>query len=246
VRRADVTAELFELATWFPLLRPDSQEFDAWLDARDGNEITKTLVEEGGSLLSAAERERIAHEHAREFPEVWRSFVEDLGDEAEAEQIVLIGAIVAALKEPCAIDSDVLELIAVQGDELESDPAEILSVVLDPVDVWSIAEATTVDAALRQIPDFLDDDAYAVRWSGAVEFVMTRLWSPRHDRRLARLVRRLRARVELVEDARVSELLRHAYAAFERDEAVRMRLASLLLIDSVDLLPAEELDTLAA
>jgi hypothetical protein len=75
----------------FPLLRPDCPDFDAWLDARQATEITRELIEEGGALLPAAERERIAHAHGLEFPEVWGSLVADLGDEADADQVVVVG-----------------------------------------------------------------------------------------------------------------------------------------------------------
>jgi hypothetical protein len=235
------------LAAGFPLLRPNSSKFDKWLDTQDGREITRAMVDEGKELLSAAERDRIAHEWARDFPDVWRSLVDDVGDEAEAEQIVLIGAIVAALKEPRTIDPEVLELIAEQGDELEADPAETLALVLDPIDLWSIVEAAGADDVLVQIPDFLDDDAYAVLWDATVERRVKRSWSPRHEGRLRRLVRRLQARAEALDNARAAELLRGACAAFDSDLTVRRRLAVLLLADAVDLLPpAEELAALAA
>jgi hypothetical protein len=118
---------------------------------------------------------------------------------------------------------------------------------LDPTDLWSIAEAAEVDEALALIPDSLDDDAYAVLWDAAIELALRQSWSERHERRLARLVRRLQARVHLVDRPGASEFLTDACAAFEGDEKVRRRLESLLLVDSVDLLPhAEELDALAA
>jgi hypothetical protein len=41
VRRADAFEELFGLASMFPLLRPDSPEFNAWVDARREAEVTR-------------------------------------------------------------------------------------------------------------------------------------------------------------------------------------------------------------
>ena len=82
----------------FPLLRPDSPEFDAWVDARRESEVTRASIEEAGALLPAAERERIVRAHAQEFPGVWRSLVDDLRDEHEAV-VVFVGAVVAGLEE---------------------------------------------------------------------------------------------------------------------------------------------------
>jgi hypothetical protein len=231
----------------FPLLRPDCPEFDEWLDAQDPSQMTETMLEDGERLLPPAESERIAREHERGFPDLWRSFVDDVGDPAEAEQMVLAGAIVSALQEARTIDPDVLELIEERGDDIKTDPAELLALVLDPTDVWSIAEAAAVDEALALVPDFLDDDAYAILWDAAIELALRQSWSERHERRLARLVRRLQARVRPVDRPGASQLLTDACAAFEGDEKVRRRLAALLLVDSIDLLPpAEELDALAA
>ena len=242
-----MTDILLGLASMFPLLRPDCPEFDEWLDAQDPSQMTETMLEDGERLLPLAESERIAHEHERHFPDLWRSFVDHVGDPAEAEQMVLAGAIVSALQEARTIDPDVLELIEERGDDLKTDPAELLALVLDPTDVWSIAEAAEVDEALALVPDFLDDDAYAVLWDAAIELALRQSWSERHERRLARLVRRLQARVHPVDRPGASQLLTDACAAFEGDEKVRRRLAALLLVDSVDLLPpAEELDAVAA
>jgi hypothetical protein len=231
----------------FPLLRPDCAEFDSWLDAQDPSRMTEAMVEEGEDLLPPAERQRITRAHAKEFPELWQSLIDDLGDEDEAERIVLAGTVVAALQEPRTIDSDVLELIEEQGGELRDDPAELLALVVHAVDLWSVADASDLDEALALIPDFLDDDAYDVLWHAAIEFAMRESWSARHERRLARLVRRVEMQLENVERPAARDLLTEACAAFHRDQGTRRRLASLLLADSVDCLPtAEELNALAA
>src|SRR2546426_8881644 len=163
----------------FPLLRPDSPEFDAWVDARPESEVTRASIEEAGALLPAAERERIVLAHSQEFPGVWRSLVDDLGDEHEAKEVVFIGAVVAALEEVRAVDPSVLELIE-ENEAIAGHPVEALALALEATDLWSIAEATAADEALAKIPDFLDDDACEILWIAAIEAEAARLWAPRH------------------------------------------------------------------
>lgn len=247
MRKAEVAAVLLGLASMFPTLRPDCPEFDTWVEAQDRSQITDTMVKDGESHLPAAERERIAHEHARDFPELWQAFVDDLGGLADAERLVLSGAVVAALQERRTLDPDVLELIEEQGDELEDDPAEMLALVVEPTDLWNVAEATEINEAFACIPDFVDDDVYEVLWNAAVEREFSRSWSERHERRLFRLVRRVHRQLKFVESGAARELVAGACAAFDRDQGVRRKLAALLLADSVDALPpAEALDALAA
>ena len=231
--KADALEELLGLASMFPLLRPDCPEFDAWMDVREETEITRALIEEGGTILEAAERERIARAHAQEFPDVWRSLVADLGNEADADDAVVVGAVVAALSEPRTVDPNILELVEENREELGAEPAEALALALDATDLWSIAEALAADDALAQIPDLLDDDAYGVLWNATIEDKAAQLWSPRHERRLARLVQRLRSRLGVADRPTASAVLRDACAAFERQEDVRTKLATLLLADSL-------------
>jgi hypothetical protein len=227
----------------FPLLRPDCPEFDAWVHARPETEVTRASIEEAGSLLPAAERERIVRAHAQEFPGVWRSLVDDLGNEHEAEEVVFVGAVVAALEEVRAVDRSVLELIE-ENEDARTDPVLALALALVPTDLWSIAEATAADEALAGIPDFLNDDAYAALWTATIEAEAERLWSPRHARRLARLVERLRGQLPIAGRANASAVLADACAGFERDGEVQLRLAAMLLADSLD--PREQAQILAA
>ncbi len=216
----------------FPLLRPDRPEFDAWVDARRETEVTRASIEEAGALVPAAERERIARAHAQEFPGVWRSLVDDLGDEAEAEEVVFIGALVAALEEVRAVEPSVLELIE-ENEVILEDRAEALAMALEATDLWSIAEATAADEAVAKIPDVLDDHAYEILWIAAIEAEAARLWSPRHAARLALLVERLRTQLPIAGHADVSAVLADGCAAFECDEGARIRLAAMLLADSL-------------
>jgi hypothetical protein len=243
VRNADAFDELFGLASMFPLLRPDSPEFDAWVDARREAEVTRASIEEAGALLPAAERERIVRAHAQEFPGVWRSLVDDLGDEHEAEQVVFVGAVVAALEELRAVDPSVLELIE-ENEVMAGHPVEALALALEATDLWSIAEATAADEALAKIPDVLADDAYEILWIATIEAEAARLWSPRHEGRLARLVERLSAQLPIAGRANASAVLADGCAWFERDEEVRFKLAAMLLADSLD--PLQQAQILAA
>jgi hypothetical protein len=232
VRRADAFEELLGLASMFPLLRPDSPEFNAWVAARRESEVTRASIEEAGALLPAPERERIVRAHAQEFPSVWRSLVDDLGDEAEAEQVVFVGALVAALEEVRAVDPSVLERIE-EDDVFLGDPAGALAMALEATDLWSIAEATAADEALAKIPDFLDDDAYEILWMAAIEAEAARLWSARHTGRLALLVERLRTQLPIAGHADASAVLADGCAGFECDGELRIRLAAMLLADSL-------------
>jgi hypothetical protein len=227
-----VLEELVGLGSMFPLLRPDCPEFDAWVDARPESEATRASIEEAGALVPAAERERIVRAHAQQFPRVWCSLVDDFGDEHEAEEVVFIGAVVAALEEVRAVDPSVLELIE-ENEDIAGDPVEALAVALVATDLWSIAEATAAEEALAQIPDVLDDDAYGILWIAAIKAEAARLWSPRHEGRLARLVERLSAQLPIVGRANASAVLADGCAGFERDGEVRLRLAAMLLADSL-------------
>jgi hypothetical protein len=198
------------------------------------------------ALLPAAERERIVRAHAQDFRGVWRSLVDDLGDEHEAEEVVFVGAVVAALEEVRAVDPSVLELIE-ENEAVREDSVEALAMALVATDLWSIAEATAADEALAEIPDVLDDDVYEILWIAAIEAEAARLWSPRHERRLARLVERLSAQLPIAGRPNASAVFADGCAGFERDGEVRLRLAAMLLADSLaPLQPTQILTALAA
>jgi len=246
VRGADAFEELFALASMFPLLRPDSPEFDAWVEARGGSEVTRASIEEAAALLPAAERERIVRAHAQEFPGVWRTLVDDLGDEHEAEEVVFIGAVVAALEEVRSVNPSVLDLIE-ENEGIAEDPVGALAMALVATDLWSIAEATAADEPLAKIADdVLDDDVYEILCKAAIEAEAARLWSPRHERRLARLVERLSAHLPIAGRANASAVLADGCAGCERNGEVRKRLAAMLLADSLALLQQGQILTAVA
>jgi hypothetical protein len=94
------------------------------------------------------------------------------------------------------------------------------------------------------VPDFSDDDADEILWIAAIKAEAARLWSPRHERRLARLVERLSAQLPIAGWANASAVLADGCVGFERDPEVRLKLAALLLADSLD--PLQQAQILAA
>jgi hypothetical protein len=129
---------------------------------------------------------------------------------------------------------------------IAGDPVAALAIALVAADLWSIAEATAADEAPAEIPDFLDDNAYEILWIAAIEAEAARLWSRRHERRLARLVERLKAQLPIAGRANASAVLADGCASFERDEEVRLRLAAMLLADSLDRLQQAQIPAVVA
>lgn len=217
------------LPTLFPLLRPNSAVFEDWLaDLPRGAELTRELVNDALAVLGDRERKRIAALHARAFPSLWASLVADVDDEHVAEQTVVVGAVVAALKEDPRPDDQALDLLD------DDDPAEALALCIDPCNLWSIFEAAMAEQAVAAIPEHLDDDAYARRWDEVLGREADALATKWHRRRLALLVRRLRAQLPIGGFPHASEVLTRACAEFERHKRVRTRLATLLLEDTLD------------
>jgi hypothetical protein len=232
MRRAEALEELVALGTLFPLLRPESEEFELWAAAHATADPSTELIERAITLLPDAERGRIGREYAAQFSDAWRSLVADFGDEAGAHEAVVAGTVAAALGEPRRLDGLALELLD-EYESLRADPADALAVALDATCLWSIAEASLAEAALARIPDWIDDDAYELRWKETLAHEATRFWTPRHERRLGVLVRRIRAQLPVAAHAVASVVLAEACAAFEHDARFRERLPAILLADSL-------------
>jgi hypothetical protein len=241
-RQLEALFELADLPEHFPLLRPISAAFDGWADAVGTvQDPTRELIDEGLAFLDEEELERIVSAHAGEFPAVWRQLCEEAGDDLLAEEAVLEGAIVAALREQRRLDRQILELIEkVRG--IAADRAEALALALEGTDLWSVAEAVAVDEALVRAPEEQLDPP---GWVGVLEAEVRRLATPMHERRLARLVARVRAQLPDGEYPRASRSLVEACAAFDRDPGFRRRIAALLAADALGALRAE-LSRLAA
>jgi uncharacterized protein with PIN domain len=222
---------LFALPSGFPLLRPDSDDFEDWLTAHRAELQTRELIENAIDVVGATERERISRSFARWFPPVWASLVADVRDEVTAETAVLLGAVVAALAEERLPDELVLELL--EDDPELADPAETLALCLEATDLWSFVDETAAHGAVAAIPYELDEDEYARRWDTALEREAARLLTRRHRRRLWLLVRRLSRELPIEEFPRTSHAVGLACAAFERDRRVRSRVAGMLLGDTL-------------
>jgi SEC-C motif len=229
-RKAAALGELMTLPVLFPRLRPRGEAFAAWADRVATTQLEAPPLDEGLRLIDAVEGERIGREHAQEHPRVWRSLVDELGDEELARAAVVRGAIAAGVWERRALGASALELLE---ESLDEGAAEALALVLDPNDLWSAFESSVADAALLELDDELEDETYEVIWNATVIEQARRLREPWHDARLAELVGRVRSRLPLHGDADASATLARACEDFERDAGVRARLAELLLIDSL-------------
>jgi hypothetical protein len=227
-RRAKAIEELVGLPTLFPLLQPQDEAFERWLAEQPTLDPSRELIEEGINVLPAAERERIVRAHGKEFPQVWKRLVANLGGEANAAGVVLIAAVAAAFAATHGIDPRALEVIEYL-EQFRSDPAGTLAHALEPGDLWSVAEAAQAKEAIARIPDWADDHAYELRWDATFEREAARHWSDAHERRLGLLVDRIRAQLPADGHARASASLAEAIALFERHPAFRRELATMLL-----------------
>jgi hypothetical protein len=223
--------DLLGLASCFPLLRPDSDDFENWLTVHRGEPSTRELIEDGGGLLSVRERERIALSVARWYPPAWADLVAAVGSEDDAKTAVLVGSLVAALAEELLPDEFVLGLL--EDDPAPADPAEALVLCIEATDLWSVPEALAADEAVAAIPDLVDEDEYEREWVAVLEREAANLLTKRHRRRLWLLVGRLRAGLPIAGFPRASHALELACASFERDRRLQSRVAAALLADTL-------------
>jgi hypothetical protein len=170
-------------------------------------------------------------EYARHSPDGWRSLCDDIGDEDEAICALLVGAVSASVAERRWLSTEMLLLLE---ENPPVDPAETLAVVLDPCDLWSLFESYGTYEALADLDVSLDEDDYASLGTATLAAEVERLTTDWHRERLAELVRRVRDQLPLETHAAASAMLAGACEAFEADERLRMRLASMLLDDSID------------
>jgi hypothetical protein len=180
------------------------------------------------ALLERGELGRIERGHAEEFPDVWRSLVDDVGDEEPAREAVVYGAVAAGVWERRPLDGTALRWLGAP----DEDPFEALALVLDAGDLWSVHESVIAEAALAELDEGLDDEAYALAWDAALAERAPGLWTAWHEARLAELVARLRSLLPLEDLPAATVALAAAGEAFERDAVVRRRVADMLLEDS--------------
>ena len=224
-RRQDgAAAELFDLAFHFPRYRPVSVEFDRWAQSPP-EELTRDALEDGGSSLDEAERDRIRNGFALDHPQVWSGVVADFGNEELAGELVLAGAIVAGLTERLRpLDPEVLWLLE-QDADVRNDPVEALSLSLDGRDLWSVIESGQTAEAIDAAAEDRTDAAYRT----AAEQLATE-W---HEQRLAVLVERVRQRLPDPSYPLASAALADACTRVAADRKLARRLRAELLLDSL-------------
>jgi hypothetical protein len=236
-RRDESIAELFALGSVFPLLRPSDAALEAWAATLEGAEVTtQDVLEECIERAGERECERIAGWVAEHHPEIWARIVADFGDANEAGTVVVAGGIGQFLAEERSLDLGWLEHLDACAD-CSADDAVALAAALQPSNLWSVAEAATLDEVLSAAGEELDEAAF----EAVVDATAAELWTDEHEPRLALLVERVRRRLPQREWPQASEALAAACARFGRDEAIRGRVASLLLAETLGPLRAVEL-----
>jgi SEC-C motif len=235
-RRADATAELFGLAAVFPLLRPSDVALETWADTLDGEEVTREVLD--ACVVRAGEREceRIAGWVAKHHPDIWAQRVDDFGDANEAETVVVAGSMAQFLHEERSLEPEQLDHLH-ECPDCSADYAVALASVLQPCDLWSVADAATLDAVPSAAGEELDEAGF----EAVVDATAAELWTDEHEPRLALLVQRVRRCLPESEWPQASEVLAAACARFERDEALRRRVVSLMLAETLGPLGAIEL-----
>ncbi|MGH3104082.1 MAG: SEC-C metal-binding domain-containing protein [Gaiellaceae bacterium] len=230
-RAAGALEEAVTLAAHFPRLRAGGEAFSAWAEGAAALEPIDELLEGSLGLLEPAERARIVRDYAAASADAWRSLCEDAGGEELAANVLVAGAVAAAVAERRPPDEETLELI--ETVDLEDDPCEALALGLEAGDLWSIVESYEADEAVGRLENELDDAAYELLWNATLESEAARLGGEWHRERLAALVERLRSRLPFEDFPAASTALAAACEAFARDEDVRRRLAASLLADSL-------------
>ena len=211
-RRKDAAAELFSLAFHFPRYRPATAEFDAWAWSASAS-LDRETVAEGVAHLDRRERSRISDGFEQEYPDVWATVVDDLGNETLAEDLVLGGAVVAGLTERTrGPDREALELLESEG-AARADPVQALALALDADDLWSVIESGRAESLLAAQAE--------------------RLATPWHRARLDVLLARLRAWLPDAGCPLASAALQRACERVEADENLARRLCAELLLDSL-------------
>jgi hypothetical protein len=244
LRRLEVAREIAMLPQHFPRLRPAGEAFERWADGVAGGELEDAQLDEALALIEQEERDRIVRAQRDAAPGEWGRLVEGLGDEELAEQALVAGSVVAALRDRRPPDPLRLELVD-ELERLQEDPCEALAMALAAEALWSLEESRRAEAAVAAIPDELDDDAYGERWEEVLAREAERMTTGWHRERLEWLVARLRAQA-IGPYAKAAAAIAEGCARFERDEELRRRLAAMLLADSLGRVRLAELEAARA
>lgn len=229
----------------FPFLSrrlvPDSDAFDAWVGGliRGDHGVD---VDAGVAAMGDEEAVRIVSVFLELLPDEWDALSARCADDREAVGALLGGAVAAGIRDLRPVDRDLI-LIVEESDDLVDDPLEALATCLDGEQLWDRREGAAADRAIGAIPDWLDDDAYDVRWHATLASTAVELASDWHRRRLARLVARIERALPLPAFPKASAAIRRGCEQFAVDDATRARLAATLLGDMVG---RETLDTVRA
>lgn len=161
--------------------------------------------------------------YADEHSEAWRGIVDELGDAETAAKLLGIGAVGAALAEDRRLRANDLALIDDER-ELLQDPLEVLALVVEPCDLWSLVEAVETAAALAD-PSSHRGETVAAEASAR--------WTDDHRARLDLLVERVRRQLPVDGRPLASAALAAACGAYSNDPRVRDTLPALLLEDAL-------------
>jgi hypothetical protein len=217
-RRFSAREEILGWPALEPSLRPSSPEFDAWAATKRpdlGGDEVRLAVEDLGEVVCR----RILDAASGT---AWEEAVADLGDRAEAEVILLAGAVVAGVRErqpPPPFALAVGERMLREGD----DPIALLACLLNPFDFWGVRD-------LNRLPDVPVRD---LRLRG-----LDALWGEHGDARLMRQVERLAAHVPLGRGNALDAAVTGACAGALHDGRERRELAALLLARATEFILA--------
>lgn len=212
-------------------LVPLCDDYDAWVCAVLAGEIDAD-AEEAIATLGSDESRRIVEACVALYPDEWSTLAARCRSEHDALGALLGGAVIAGIRDHCLTEPLDLELVE-ESDDLAGDPFEALAICLDGGQLWEPADGRAAERAIAAIPDWVDDEAYELRWEETLGELAARCTTDWHRRRLARLVRRVRKQLPYEGFPRASAAIMAGCEQFEAAEAFRLRLSASLLGDLV-------------
>jgi SEC-C motif len=228
-RRIEALESIARLAFRSPQLLPAVDAYDLWVGevlARRRRPVPDEAIE----TLGKQEIERIVTACFGLFREEWEELSGLVADEREALGALLAGAVAAGIRDCAPIGGGWIADIE-DDEELASDPARSLGYLLEGEMLWEIADGDVATAALRRVPDWVDDDVYDVEFWVVLDATAAELGTDWHRARLARLVDRIRGELPFAGYPRATAALERACRRFVDDPAVPVRLAATLLSD---------------